>query len=73
MSDSPVPGTLELAEVLERRIDALMDWLAKENSGAMGKQGQLDSGTPERLYWHYGYYMALRDILEMLPRGRGQY
>ena len=57
--------------MLERRIDALMEWLAKENGVSMGEQRHLDSGTPERLYWHYGYYMALRDILEMLPRGRG--
>lgn len=62
------PQTLE--EVVERRMTELKDWLRQEGEAAVREQRHLDSGAPERLYWHYGYYMALRDILGLLPQGR---
>jgi len=26
----------------------------------------LDDGSPERMYWHYGYAVALRDALRLI-------
>ena len=40
-------------------------------SGAIEEQKHLDIGTSERVYWHYGYGMAIRDILNnftLLPK-----
>ena len=39
---------------------------ADPGGGAVQEQRHLDAGTPEREYWHYGYMVALRDVIRLL-------
>lgn len=58
----------EIARI-EQRIRDLASWL-KENGPEGGlEQKHLQEGSPERVYWHLGYMVALRDTLSLL---RGQ-
>ncbi len=36
----------------------------------VGAQEHLDEGTPARAYWHFGYMMALRDLLDIMSTSR---
>lgn len=51
---------------LEQRAGDLQDWLKKNAPEALADQKHLDEGTQERVYWHYGYMVALRDVLKFL-------
>lgn len=35
------------------------------------EQRHLDPGTVECAYWHHGYLMALRDVLNLSPASKG--
>ncbi len=52
---------------LKERHDALVEWLEREAADCVAEQRHLEEGTVERIYWHYGYLMALRDVLAMFP------
>lgn len=54
--------------LLRRRISKLRRWLAVNASACDEEQKHLETGTPERVYWHYGYMVALRDVLTALHR-----
>jgi hypothetical protein len=45
-----------------------MDGYKKNAPECQVEQKHLDAGTPERVYWHYGYLCALRDALDLLKR-----
>lgn len=45
------------------RLAAIESWLADNAPYLMADQKHLDDGSPERAYWHYGYAVALRDVL----------
>lgn len=49
-----------------KRISDLEKWLEKNAPECHVEQKHLDEGTQERVYWHYGYLVALRDVLRML-------
>jgi hypothetical protein len=50
---------------LNERIEGLTEWL--RGAGLDGSaQAYLDDGMTERLCWHYGYLIALRDVRELL-------
>lgn len=51
---------------LEQRIATIELWLAEQSSDVAQEQRHLDAGTPERKYWHYGYMVALRDVLRLI-------
>lgn len=52
---------------ISQRITDLEDWL-KDNGGDCKKhQSHLADGV-ERIYWHYGYMMALKDISRYLQQ-----
>ena len=38
-------------------------WIRDNAPQVAGEQKHLDEGSEARAYWHYGYLMALRDIL----------
>lgn len=38
-------------------------------AGAVEEQKHLDEGSEARTYWHYGYGMAILDILAGVERG----
>ena len=56
---------MELVSVLEVRRDNLAEWL-KSHPECEVDQRHLDAGTDERAYWHFGYLMAIRDVLALL-------
>ena len=54
-----------IANDLDERIKTLTEWLRKNGLQGSG-QADLDDETTERLCWHYGYLIALRDVHELL-------
>jgi hypothetical protein len=54
-------GPAKLQEI-SVKIEGLTRWLA-ENASYTVEQKHLQEGTTERVYWHYGYLCALRDVL----------
>ncbi len=61
------PDEAGFIEKLESRIKVLQDFLG--TSGVdVRQQRHLDEGTVERAYWHYGYMVALRDVLRLWRR-----
>ena len=50
---------------LDANIDSLTQWL-RDNSGGERASAISDEGLYERLAWHTGYLIALRDVRAML-------
>ena len=48
------------------RADELGRWLAENEARCLSEQAHLDADTRERAYWHYGYLIAIKDVLAML-------
>lgn len=59
----------EFDALLRRRIEALTEWLQLQNRASLAEHKHLETGSPERLYWHLGYLVALTD-LERARAGR---
>ena len=57
-----------VVDKLQLRRNGLRKWLAEQAPNCDREQAHLDSGTSERVYWHYGYAVALRDALALLER-----
>jgi hypothetical protein len=64
MSDR-APSRATLKQDLDAHIESLSKWLG-ENSLAESAQSQADEGAVERMAWHYGYLIALRDVRDLL-------
>ena len=47
-----------------KRINALDTWM--NNEGVKTEQAHLNKDSREKLYWHYGYLVALKDVLTHL-------
>lgn len=58
-------------QAIAARVSEIESWLDDEAPYARYDQDHLDSGTPERAYWHLGYVTALRDIVARLSDGAG--
>jgi hypothetical protein len=54
--------TIADLSVLERRAKAISDWLKENGRECFDLQKNLDQDSQERIYWHYGYLVALRDV-----------
>ena len=52
--------------VLEERLATLELLMGEQASSVIREQRHLDTNSPERVYWHYGYLMALREILAII-------
>jgi hypothetical protein len=61
-----VPDCFRDISELEKRATDLQEWLQKNAPASLAEQKHLDEGTQERVYWHYGYMVALRDVLRFL-------
>lgn len=59
-------NSIEKKDAIQERAEQLRDWLKENGSGCVDEQLHLDDGSPERIYWHYGYLAALRDVLSLL-------
>jgi hypothetical protein len=55
---------------LERRAKGLQEWLKENAPDVFAEQKHLDEGSQERVYWHYGYLVAVRDIYQLLTGQR---
>jgi hypothetical protein len=58
----------EIASAIRSRMEGIREWMADEAPYIRADQRHLDANTPERAYWHYGYQVALRDVLAMIER-----
>lgn len=55
-----------LEGALEIRASSIREWLGESGAECESEQKHLDEATPERIYWHYGYLVALQDIVRHL-------
>lgn len=55
-------------ERLERRANNIQKWLDENGRGCQEEQKHTRAGTIEKIYWHYGYMVALIDVLRYLSR-----
>lgn len=53
---------------IRKRIAELEEWLELQGVEVKKEQAHLDEGSRERLYWHFGYLVGLRDALNALTR-----
>ena len=51
---------------IQNRAEQIDLWLKENCPECKHEQGHLVENTPERIYWHYGYMVALRDVLRLL-------
>jgi len=58
----------QLNRALRDRIQSTESWLKENGGGCKKQQGHLINDTKERIYWHYGYMMALKDVLRFLVK-----
>ena len=58
----------EVLKSLKDREDGIREWLHEEHRECFKEQNHLDGGSVERTYWHYGYAVALGDVLRLLNR-----
>jgi hypothetical protein len=65
-------GQQEVADIgaLEKRASDLQDWLKENAPEVFAEQKHLDEDSQERVYWHYGYLVAVRDIYRLLTGQR---
>lgn len=55
-------------ERVEQRRDDMRAWLKEYAPECFDEQRHLDEGSRERAYWHYGYLVAMTDLLELVQR-----
>lgn len=60
------PKYTDLTNKIEERIEGIEVWIEQEGSNCKQEQAHLLKGTKEKIYWHYGYLIALKDILRLL-------
>lgn len=53
-------------ELVQVRIDKLEAWLGEQGVDVKREQAHTRGESRERLYWHYGYLIGLRDALKAL-------
>lgn len=56
------------SDKLKQRADGISDWLDENHPEITKEQAHLRKGAPERAYWHYGYCIAMRDVMRELDR-----
>jgi hypothetical protein len=64
------PVALSAESVLQAEIARLGSWLAAQGLDLGDDREHAHEGSRDRLYWRYGYFMGLKQALEMLT-GRG--
>lgn len=53
---------------LKFRLADFEQWLSPELRKRLASQKHLDRHSDECLYWHFGYYQAVRDVMHMIER-----
>jgi len=64
---APAPPAVpaEVTGKLQTRIETLEGWLLQNAPHVFDEQKHTTEGTVERNYWHYGYLVALRDVVAL--------
>lgn len=57
---------MRLRDALKRRATELRVWLDKQGQNCWNEQRHLYEGSSEQVYWHFGYFSAIQDILKQL-------
>jgi hypothetical protein len=55
----------DLSPLIER-TKGINKWLMDVGPSCFAEQRHLNAGSVERVYWHYGYMVALNDALRIL-------
>jgi len=59
---------MRLQEALENRAKELKRWLDQNGHYCWNEQRHLNEGSSEQLYWHFGYFSAIQDVLKRLGK-----
>jgi len=59
-------GRGELETTISNRADELSQWLVQNAHWCLESESDLAGHPAERVYWHHGYMVALRDILQLM-------
>jgi hypothetical protein len=57
-----------IVDKLRQRADGIEEWTRKNEGEWKREDRSTLPDSPERLYWHYGYLSALRDVIGLLTR-----
>ena len=57
--------SIDIIKIIQRKKDTF-DFIKEKYPHIVKEQKHLDEGSEARGYWHYGYLMALTDILGQL-------
>ena len=60
------PAVQSATAVLQAEITALGSWLTAQGLDLGDDRDHAHEGSRDRLYWRYGYFMGLKQALEML-------
>ena len=70
----PSPAQItSLEAAIRERKDALSNWICENGEICFSEQLHLETDSSERLYWHYGYLMALRDLINQLSTDQDKF
>lgn len=61
-----INASAQKIERIRRRNAGIPDWLRENHPECFREQLHADEGSRERVYWHYGYSVAIMDILRLL-------
>jgi len=64
--DDGSPNDISAEAALVQEIAELGEWLAAQGFDLRGEHVHADEGSRDRLYWHYGYFIGLKQALAML-------
>jgi hypothetical protein len=64
------PDCIQDLSSIARRIAELSEWLGEHGENCSAQQTHLEEGSQARIYWHYGYMVALKDVLRFLTGER---
>lgn len=64
--------TRPVEDRLRERIEGLKTWLKEQAPECSTEQLHTVEGTQERVYWHYGYMVALYDVVRLLHEADDQ-
>lgn len=51
---------------IKNRITDIQNWLIANDPLCFDQQKHCIEGTTERIYWHYGYFVALKDVINLI-------
>jgi hypothetical protein len=53
---------------IEKRATDLQKWLDENGKNCTNDQAHTLPNTTEKIYWHYGYMIALKDMLKLIEK-----